>query len=625
MKMRPLILCLSVSLVGTLGLAPLHAAPSPSDGWVNDFSRAVETARREGKPIFADFSTDWCGSCREMEQTTLRDPGVKQRLSKFVKVHIDGDANPDLRRKFNVSAYPTMVSISPTGKELDRQIGYLEASQLSGVLDDVIDSVPQPKARAIANAPEADGKKPGAEKKTEKVTAKAGTEDKATKPKTVASAPAAKTAKSSAPRSEPDRKMNYYLVMDEKAAADLKPALVVAQAKSADEPGKVEFKSAVNELPASRLDYVSRSYPVVPRVATGVLPTKLIGKAPEATKTQEPRPGADKSEASADLLAQSLPAPKMQEMPAPLINAGSARDSEPAKTAEEPVRKEPAEKKTAATTADKETPKNAPTAGGAKAVPDSIRMLQGLSSTTPPAEPAKDAEDKAPDTGPKAEKKTTAEPGSSKEKPAKSAEDSGRAKVQVKTSDRSASAKSESTKKTATASTRAKTDSNKEPEEKEARQAASADTGMDDVARWYKDGDDKLLAGRKKEAHAMYAKIVERDPENKHGKADIAFIKMVSLIVDRDDDALRKRAHEKIKEFSARFPTSTNKDYYTVIRAMLAADLGEVNEAHALLDNFPNDFPNSRYTDMAHEAWKDLPPAKSGSKPAAPARKTGRN
>jgi hypothetical protein len=115
----------------------------------------------------------------------------------------------------------------------------------------------------------------------------------------------------------------------------------------------------------------------------------------------------------------------------------------------------------------------------------------------------------------------------------------------------------------------------------------------------------------------MYQKVYEKDPKNKFGKSDMAFIKMVSLMVDQDDDALRQKALNKIKEFEALFPDSEHKDYYTLIRATLAADLGDTNSAHRLLETFADRFPDSKYQKLAFDTWKSLPPIKKETKVAS--------
>jgi hypothetical protein len=150
-------------------------------------------------------------------------------------------------------------------------------------------------------------------------------------------------------------------------------------------------------------------------------------------------------------------------------------------------------------------------------------------------------------------------------------------------------------------------------EDARAKVKTSKGATLADVDRWMSDAENKLVAARKKEARAMYTKVVDNDPENKSGKSDIAYVKMVSLIVDKDSDLQRREAYSKIKEFEARYRNSEHKDYYTLIRAILAADLGEISEAHRLLGTYAERFPDSKYCPLAHKTWKELPPVKKDS------------
>src|SRR5690606_10300751 len=111
--------------------------------------------------------------------------------------------------------------------------------------------------------------------------------------------------------------------------------------------------------------------------------------------------------------------------------------------------------------------------------------------------------------------------------------------------------------------------SNSSTAKSDSAEKTEAGASRSDIDRWMKDADSKLVSDRKKEARAMYAKVVENDPKNQFGKSDMAYVKMVSLIVDRDSDLLRREAYSKIKQFETRYPDSDHKDYYTLIRAIL--------------------------------------------------------
>jgi thiol-disulfide isomerase/thioredoxin/tetratricopeptide (TPR) repeat protein len=270
------------------------------------------------------------------------------------------------------------------------------------------------------------------------------------------------------------------------------------------------------------------------------------------------------------LVAQALPVPKNVETPAPLVNI--TPQTTPAAT-----------------------PTPAPTKAAAEksALPESVRKLQSAPAATKAA---------TVKLAPKATPEAGAEEAAATPRATAKAVKSASGATESKSTPRTAAAKKAKGEETAKRPSEG-TGAQKQSAKAEATPGVTAE----DIDKWFADAESKLMAGYKKEARAMYAKIVERDPSNKFGKSDVAFIKMVALMVDREDDGLRRAAHTKITEFLKRFPDSPNKDYYTVVRAILAADLGDYAEAHALLDRFPEEFPESRYQDLARSVWQELP------------------
>lgn len=106
--------------------------------WLQDFSEALQKARRFKKPILVDFYTDWCGPCKVMEERTYTDAEVVQLSDQFICVRINGDQNRALVRRFNVQSYPTLLLLDSRGKEQSRLIGYQPASVLASFLRDAL-------------------------------------------------------------------------------------------------------------------------------------------------------------------------------------------------------------------------------------------------------------------------------------------------------------------------------------------------------------------------------------------------------------------------------------------------------------------------------------------------------
>jgi YHS domain-containing protein/thiol-disulfide isomerase/thioredoxin len=102
----------------------LYAAELRSEAWRDDFETAEAQAKELGLPMLVHFHAQWCGPCKEMERTVLRDPLLLRTLrTQFVAVKVDSDLRPDLRRRFHIEKLPTDVFVDPRGYVLERSSG----------------------------------------------------------------------------------------------------------------------------------------------------------------------------------------------------------------------------------------------------------------------------------------------------------------------------------------------------------------------------------------------------------------------------------------------------------------------------------------------------------------------
>jgi thioredoxin-related protein len=111
---------------------------SVPNGWIEDFEEAKKQAAKEGKLILIDFSgSDWCGWCKKMDEEVFAQAKfVKEASKKFVLVMIDNPRdksilsslarrqNSELKEKFSVSGYPTVVIANPKGERVGGHSGY---------------------------------------------------------------------------------------------------------------------------------------------------------------------------------------------------------------------------------------------------------------------------------------------------------------------------------------------------------------------------------------------------------------------------------------------------------------------------------------------------------------------
>lgn len=101
--------------------APRAVQPVP---FGKDFAAALAKARAQGRRVFVDFQTTWCGPCRQMEQLVYTAQPVVEAASGYVPVVLDGDEQRELVKRYQVTAYPTMLLLDADGKELKRAVGY---------------------------------------------------------------------------------------------------------------------------------------------------------------------------------------------------------------------------------------------------------------------------------------------------------------------------------------------------------------------------------------------------------------------------------------------------------------------------------------------------------------------
>lgn len=99
--------------------------------WHTDLDSAFNEAKQTNKPIFVDFYTTWCTYCKQLDETTLSDPNVQEKLSQnYVVAKIDADKYSEIASSYKIYGYPTLLFLDSNGGEMKRIEGYVDPNTL---------------------------------------------------------------------------------------------------------------------------------------------------------------------------------------------------------------------------------------------------------------------------------------------------------------------------------------------------------------------------------------------------------------------------------------------------------------------------------------------------------------
>ncbi len=103
---------------------------------LEEIKRVVKEAK---KPVIVDVSAKWCVSCKELDETTFKDPRVRKALKDFVALRFDVTENSPQQRAFlrSFGLYgPPAILFFKDGKEFEdlRIVGYKDPDSFLQIL-----------------------------------------------------------------------------------------------------------------------------------------------------------------------------------------------------------------------------------------------------------------------------------------------------------------------------------------------------------------------------------------------------------------------------------------------------------------------------------------------------------
>ena len=97
------------------------------------FANALKMAKEENKLLFVDCFTTWCGPCRMLSKVVFKDSLVADYFNRhFVNLKMDMEKGEgvDIRKKYDVRGYPTLLFLNSSGEVVHRLLGADKASAL---------------------------------------------------------------------------------------------------------------------------------------------------------------------------------------------------------------------------------------------------------------------------------------------------------------------------------------------------------------------------------------------------------------------------------------------------------------------------------------------------------------
>jgi thioredoxin-like negative regulator of GroEL len=127
-----------VSAVLALALLLGASATPPGIQWEGDLEKAMLRARTLGKPVMIDFWADGDVWCHRLHNTTYVDPEVTRRARHFLAVSVNTAGRgreTELATRYQVHSLPTIVFLSPQGRQLMRLDGFQGPGQFPRTMD----------------------------------------------------------------------------------------------------------------------------------------------------------------------------------------------------------------------------------------------------------------------------------------------------------------------------------------------------------------------------------------------------------------------------------------------------------------------------------------------------------
>ena len=107
------------------------------------FDDALATSREQGKKVFVDVYTTWCGPCIVMQETVFPLPEVGDYFNaRFVNYKLDAEdeslMGPEIAARYDVRSYPTYLVLDREGAEIGRASSGMSGDQFIALFSQML-------------------------------------------------------------------------------------------------------------------------------------------------------------------------------------------------------------------------------------------------------------------------------------------------------------------------------------------------------------------------------------------------------------------------------------------------------------------------------------------------------
>jgi thioredoxin-related protein len=122
--------------------------------WESTFKKALKKSKKENKPILIYFTgSDWCGPCKILDKKLFHTEKFKEIADKDLILYEADDprnkdllssdkleANYNLKRKYNIRSFPTLVFVDQKGNMIGYKKGLILTEYYYPFIQSVIEN-----------------------------------------------------------------------------------------------------------------------------------------------------------------------------------------------------------------------------------------------------------------------------------------------------------------------------------------------------------------------------------------------------------------------------------------------------------------------------------------------------